>query len=74
MRRYQLARRALDRLSQPSSAAGLAALLALAIPELAEYAPVIAKMTSSPINGTVFETTKFRLTPTSKQQQSDQAP
>ena len=34
-------RRILDRLSQPSSAAGLAALLALMIPELAEYAPVI---------------------------------
>ena len=41
MRRYQLGRRVLDRLSQPSSAAGLAALLALTIPELAEYAPVI---------------------------------
>ena len=44
MRRYQLGRfgrRALERLSQPSSAAGLAALLALTIPELAEYAPVI---------------------------------
>ena len=34
-------RRILDRLSQPSSAAGLAALLALTIPELADYAPVI---------------------------------
>ena len=34
-------RRILDRLSQPSSAAGLAALLALLTPELAEYAPVI---------------------------------
>jgi hypothetical protein len=34
-------RRVLDRLSQPSSAAGLAALLALLIPELADYAPAI---------------------------------
>ena len=44
MRQNQLARRSrriLDRLSQPSSAAGLAALLALTIPELADYAPVI---------------------------------
>jgi hypothetical protein len=44
MSRDQLARRTrrlLDRLSQPSSAAGLAALLALMMPELAEYAPAI---------------------------------
>jgi hypothetical protein len=41
MRRYQLGRRILDRLTQPSSAAGLAALLALTIPEVADYAPVI---------------------------------
>lgn len=34
-------RRILDRLSQPSSAAGLAALLALMMPKLAEYAPAI---------------------------------
>ena len=34
-------RRPLDRLSQPSSVAGLAALLALMMPELAEYAPAI---------------------------------
>ena len=34
-------RRILDRLSQPSSAAGLAALLALMMPDLAEYAPAI---------------------------------
>jgi hypothetical protein len=34
-------RRLLERLSQPSSAAGLAALLALLIPELAGYAPVL---------------------------------
>jgi hypothetical protein len=34
-------RRLLERLSQPSSAVGLAALLALLIPELADYAPVI---------------------------------
>ncbi len=37
-------RRSLDRLSQPSSAAGLAALLALMIPELAEYAPAIVDL------------------------------
>ncbi len=37
----RLGRRALDRLSQPSSAAGLAALLALTMPELAEYTPAI---------------------------------
>jgi hypothetical protein len=44
MSRDQLARRTrrlLDRLSQPSSAAGLAALLALMMPELADYAPAI---------------------------------
>ena len=41
MRRSQLGRRVLDRLSQPSSAAGLAALLALTLPELADYSPVI---------------------------------
>jgi hypothetical protein len=41
MRRNQLGRRVLDRLTQPSSAAGLAALLALTIPEVADYAPVI---------------------------------
>jgi hypothetical protein len=41
MRRNQLGRRILDRLSQPSSAAGLAALLALTLPQLADYAPVI---------------------------------
>ena len=41
MRRNHFARRSLDQLSQPSSAVGLAALLALTIPELAEYAPVI---------------------------------
>jgi hypothetical protein len=37
-------RRVLDRLSQPSSAAGLAALLALTLPELANYAPVIVEI------------------------------
>ena len=41
MRRNHPCRRFLERLGQPSSAAGLAALLALTIPELAEYAPVI---------------------------------
>jgi hypothetical protein len=34
-------RRLLERLSQPSSAAGLAALLALLVPQLAEHAPAI---------------------------------
>ena len=37
-------RRLFDRLSQPSSAAGLAALLALLIPELAEHAPVLVDL------------------------------
>jgi hypothetical protein len=37
-------RRLLKRLSQPSSAAGLAALLALLIPELAEHAPVLVDL------------------------------
>jgi hypothetical protein len=44
MSRDQLTRRCrrlLERLSQPSSAAGLAALLALLIPDLAEHAPVL---------------------------------
>jgi len=40
----RLGRRSLDRLSQPSSAAGLAALLALMIPGLAEYAPAIVDL------------------------------
>ena len=47
MSRDQLARRCrrlLERLSQPSSAAGLAALLALLIPELAEHAPVLVDL------------------------------
>ena len=47
MSRDQLSRRCrrlLDRLSQPSSAAGLAALMALLIPELAEYAPVLVDL------------------------------
>ena len=37
-------RRILDRLSQPSSAAGLAALLALLVPQFAEYAPAIVDL------------------------------
>ena len=37
-------RRILDRLSQPSSAAGLAALLALLVPQLAEHAPAIVDL------------------------------
>jgi hypothetical protein len=44
MSRDQLSRRCrrvLDRLSQPSSAAGLAALLALLVPQLAAHAPAI---------------------------------
>jgi len=40
----RLSRRILDRLSQPSSAAGLAALLALTMPDLAEYAPAIVDL------------------------------
>jgi hypothetical protein len=45
MSRDQLSRRSrrlLERLSQPSSAAGLAVLLALLAPQLAEHAPAIA--------------------------------
>jgi hypothetical protein len=44
MSRDQVSRRCLrllERLSQPSSAAGLAALLALLVPQLAEHAPAI---------------------------------
>ena len=44
MSRRQLQRngwRIVERLMQPSSAAGLAALLALLMPEVAEYAPLI---------------------------------
>jgi hypothetical protein len=37
-------RRLLERLSQPSSAAGLAALLALLMPQIAEYAPAIVDL------------------------------
>jgi hypothetical protein len=37
-------RRLLERLSQPSSAAGLAALLALPVPQLAEHAPVLVDL------------------------------
>jgi hypothetical protein len=37
-------RRLLERPSQPSSAAGLAALLALLVPQLAEHAPAIVVM------------------------------
>jgi hypothetical protein len=47
MSRDQLARRCrrlLARLSQPSSAAGLAALLALLVPQLAEHAPAIVDL------------------------------
>ena len=47
MSRDQLARRCRrlrERLSQPSSAAGLAALLALLAPELAEHAPAIVDL------------------------------
>ena len=47
MTRSQLTRRGrrlLDRLLQPSSAAGLAALLALLMPELAEHAPAIVDL------------------------------
>jgi hypothetical protein len=47
MSRDQLSRRCrrlLDRLSQPSSAAGLAALPALLVPQLAEHAPAIVDL------------------------------
>ena len=47
MSRDQLSRRCrrlLARLSQPSSAAGLAALLALLVPQLAEHAPAIVDL------------------------------
>jgi hypothetical protein len=47
MSRDQVARRCrrlLERLSQPSSAAGLAALLALLVPQLADYAPAIVDL------------------------------
>ena len=37
-------RRLLERLLQPSSAAGLAALLALLVPQLAEHAPAIVDL------------------------------
>jgi di/tricarboxylate transporter len=37
-------RRLLERLSQPSSAVGLAALLALLVPQLAEHAPAIVDL------------------------------
>jgi hypothetical protein len=37
-------RRLRERLSQPSSAAGLAALLALLVPQLAEHAPAIVDL------------------------------
>jgi hypothetical protein len=48
MSRDQVARRCrrlLERLSQPSSAAGLAALLALLVPQLADHAPAIVDLT-----------------------------
>jgi len=47
MSRGRLSRRCrqlLERLSQPSSAAGLAALLALVAPQLAEHAPAIVDL------------------------------
>ena len=37
-------RRVLERLSQPSSAAGLAAVLALLMPQLADHAPAIVDL------------------------------
>jgi hypothetical protein len=39
-------RRLLERLSQPSSAAGLAALRALLVPQLAEHAPAVVELES----------------------------
>jgi hypothetical protein len=47
MSRDQISRRCrllLERLSQPSSAAGLAALLALLVPQLAEHVPAIVDL------------------------------
>jgi hypothetical protein len=47
MSRDRLSRRCrllLERLSQPSSAAGLAALLALPVPQLAKHAPAIVDL------------------------------
>jgi hypothetical protein len=47
MSRDQVSRRwrqLLERLSQPSSAAGLAALLALLVPQFAEHAPVLVDL------------------------------
>jgi hypothetical protein len=47
MSRDQVARRCrrlFERLSQPSSAAGLAALLALLVPQLADYAPALVDL------------------------------
>jgi hypothetical protein len=49
MSRDRLARRCprpLERLSQPSSAAGLAALRALLVPQLAEHAPAVVELES----------------------------
>jgi hypothetical protein len=37
-------RRLFERLSQPSSAAGLAALLALLVPQLADHAPAVVDL------------------------------
>ena len=37
-------RRLFERLSQPSSAAGLAALLALLVPQIADYAPAVVDL------------------------------
>jgi hypothetical protein len=39
-------RRLLERLSQPSSAAGLAALRVLLVPQLAEHAPAVVELES----------------------------
>jgi hypothetical protein len=49
MSRDRLARRCprlLERLSQPSSTAGLAALRALLVPQLAEHAPAVVELES----------------------------
>jgi hypothetical protein len=39
-------RRLFERLTQPSSAAGLAALRALLVPQLAEHAPAVVELES----------------------------
>ena len=61
MSRDQLSRRCrrlFDRLSQPSSAAGLAALLALLVPDLAEHAPAIVELALTALAAAVLAMVK----------------